>query len=184
MTYQPRLKEKYKKEIISQLQEQFQYSSIMQVPKLVKICINQGVGGATADKKLIDSAVAEMTLIAGQKAVPTKAKKSISNFKLREGMFVGARVTLRHDRMWEFLDRLITVSLPRVRDFRGINDKSFDGRGNYTMGVTEHIIFPEIDLDKVNKITGLDISFVTTANTDLEALALLKNLGMPFKNQN
>ena len=184
MSYQPRLKEKYKKEIIPQLQEQFQYSSVMQVPKLVKICINQGVGGATADKKLVDSAIAEMSMIAGQKAVPTKAKKSVSNFKLREGMFVGARVTLRHDRMWEFVDRLITVSLPRVRDFRGINDKSFDGRGNYTMGVTEHIIFPEIDLDKVSKITGLDITFVTTAKTDVEALALLKNLGMPFKNQN
>ena len=184
MSYQPRLKEKYKKEIIPQLQEQFQYSSVMQVPKLVKVCINQGVGGATADKKLIDSAIAEMSLIAGQKAVPTKAKKSVSNFKLRDGMFVGARVTLRHDRMWEFVDRLITVSLPRVRDFRGINDKSFDGRGNYTMGITEHIIFPEIDLDKVSKITGLDITFVTTAKTDTEALALLKNLGMPFKNQN
>jgi large subunit ribosomal protein L5 len=184
MSYQPRLKEKYKKEIIPQLQEQFQYSSVMEVPKLVKVCINQGVGGATADKKLIDSAIAEMSMIAGQKAVPTKAKKSISNFKLRDGMFVGARVTLRHDRMWEFLDRLITVSLPRVRDFRGINDKSFDGRGNYTMGVTEHIIFPEIDIDKVSKITGLDITFVTTAKTDAEALALLKNLGMPFKNQN
>lgn len=184
MDYQPRLKEKYKKEIIPQLQEQFQYSSPMQVPKLVKVCINQGVGGATADKKLIDSAIAEMSMIAGQKAVATKAKKSISNFKLRDGMFVGARVTLRHDRMWEFLDRLITVSLPRVRDFRGINDKSFDGRGNYTMGVTEHIIFPEIDIDKVSKITGLDITFVTTAKTDAEALALLKNLGMPFKNQN
>ncbi|MFT5165107.1 MAG: large subunit ribosomal protein L5 [Saprospiraceae bacterium] len=184
MSYQPRLKEKYKKEIIPSLQEQFQYSSVMQVPKLVKVCINQGVGGATADKKLIDSAIAEMSMIAGQKAVATKAKKSISNFKLRDGMFVGARVTLRHDRMWEFLDRLIAVSLPRVRDFRGINDKSFDGRGNYTMGVTEHIIFPEIDIDKVSKITGLDITFVTTAKTDSEALALLKNLGLPFKNQN
>ena len=184
MSYQPRLKEKYRKDIIPQLQEQFQYSSIMQVPKLVKICINQGVGGATADKKLVDSAVAEMTMIAGQKAVPTKAKKSISNFKLRDGMYVGARVTLRHDRMWEFLDRLIAVSLPRVRDFRGVNDKSFDGRGNYTMGVTEHIIFPEIDIDKISKITGMDITFVTTATTDAEALALLKSLGMPFKNQN
>ena len=156
----------------------------MQVPKLVKICLNQGVGGATADKKLIDSAVEEMSMIAGQKAVATKASKSISNFKLREGMYVGSRVTLRHNRMWEFLDRLITVALPRVRDFRGVNDKSFDGRGNYTMGVTEHIIFPEIDLDKVSRITGMDITFVTTANTDAEALALLKYLGMPFKNQN
>lgn len=184
MSYQPRFKEKYKEDVVPKLQEQFNYKTPMQVPKLVKICLNQGVGGATADKKLIDSAVDEMSMIAGQKAVATKASKSISNFKLREGMYVGARVTLRHDRMWEFLDRLITVALPRVRDFRGINDKSFDGRGNYTMGVTEHIIFPEIDLDKVNRITGMDITFVTTAQTDAEALALLKNLGMPFKNQN
>ena len=184
MSYQPRLKVKYKEEIAAKLKEQFNYSSSMEVPKLVKVCLNQGVGGATADKKLIDSAVSEMSLIAGQKAVPTKATKSVSNFKLREGMYVGSRVTLRHDRMWEFLDRLITVALPRVRDFRGINDKSFDGRGNYTLGVTEHIIFPEIDLDKVNRITGMDVTFVTTAKTDAEALALLKLLGMPFKNQN
>jgi large subunit ribosomal protein L5 len=184
MSYQPRFKAKYREEVIPKLQEQFNYSTPMQVPKLLKICLNQGVGGATADKKLIDSAVEEMSMIAGQKAVATKASKSISNFKLREGMYVGARVTLRHDRMWEFLDRLITVALPRVRDFRGVNDKSFDGRGNYTMGVTEHIIFPEIDLDKVGRITGMDVTFVTTAQTDVEALALLKNLGMPFKNQN
>lgn len=184
MSYQPRLKTKYLETIVPQLIEQFQYKTIMQVPNLEKICINQGVGGATADKKMVDTAVQEMTLIAGQKAVPTKAKKSVSNFKLREGMPIGARVTLRNQQMWEFLDRLITVALPRVRDFRGINDKSFDGRGNYTLGVTEQIIFPEIDLDKINKITGMDITFVTNANTDAEALALLKALGMPFKNQN
>ena len=163
--------------------EQFQYNSIMEVPKVAKICINQGVGGATADKKMIDNAVEEMSMIVGQKAVTTKASKSVSNFKLREGMTIGARVTLRKDKMYEFLDRLIAVALPRVRDFRGINDKSFDGRGNYSMGVTEHIIFPEIDLDKVSRITGMDITIVTTAKTDAEALALLKELGMPFKNQ-
>lgn len=183
MSYTPRLKSVYREKIVPSLQEQFQYKSIMQVPKLVKICINQGIGAATSDKKLVETALAETSMIAGQKAVPTKARKSISNFKLREDMVIGARVTLRDERMYEFLDRLISVALPRVRDFRGINDKSFDGRGNFSMGVTEHIIFPEIDLDKVNKITGLDITFVTTANTDAEALALLKGLGMPFKNQ-
>ena len=183
MSYIPRLRKKYKEEIKDKLMEQFKYGSVMQVPKLVKICINQGVGQATQDKKLADVALEEMTLIAGQKAVPTKAKKSVSNFKLREGMTIGARVTLRKDYMYEFLDRLITVALPRVRDFRGINDKSFDGRGNYSMGITEQIIFPEIDLDKINKITGMDINFITTAKTDAEALALLKELGLPFKNQ-
>ncbi len=183
MSFQPLLKKKYKEEVVPALMEQFQYSSIMQVPKLVKICLNQGVGQATQDKKLADNALAELTLIAGQKAVPTKAKKSISNFKLREDMVIGARATLRADQMYEFLERLVSIALPRVRDFRGINDKSFDGRGNYTLGVTEHIIFPEIDLDKVSRITGMDITFVTTANTDAEALALLKALGMPFKNQ-
>jgi len=183
MSYQPRLKERYQKEIVPALMEQFQYKSVMQVPKLVKVCLNQGVGAATQDKKLVDTALAEMSLIAGQKAVPTTAKRSVSNFKLREGMTIGTRVTLRYDQMWEFIDRLITVALPRVRDFRGINDKSFDGRGNYSMGITEQIIFPEIDLDKVSKITGMDITFVTTAKTDTEALALLKLLGMPFKNQ-
>ena len=181
--YTPRLKKKYKEEVVPALMEQFQYKTIMQVPKILKICINQGVGLATQDKKLVESALKEMTMIAGQKAVPTKAKKSVSNFKLREGMTIGARVTLRKDQMFEFMDRLITVALPRVRDFRGINDKSFDGRGNYSMGVTEQIIFPEIDLDKVNKITGLDITFVTSAKTDAESLALLKLMGMPFKNQ-
>ena len=183
MSYKPRLAVIYKDKIVPKLMEQFQYKSIMQVPRLEKICINQGVGDATQDKKLADTALAELSLIAGQKAVPTKAKKSVSNFKLREGMVIGARVTLRAQKMYEFLDRLISVALPRVRDFRGINDKSFDGRGNYSMGVTEQIIFPEIDLDKINKITGMDITFVTTAKTDAEALALLKELGMPFKNQ-
>lgn len=181
MKYQPRLKTKYANEIVNKLMEKFAYKSVMQVPKLQKICLSQGVGQATSDKKLVDNAVDELTLIVGQKAVKTKAKKAISNFKLRAGMPIGARVTLRRERMYEFLDRLITVALPRVRDFRGINDKSFDGRGNYTMGVTEQIIFPEIDLDKIPRITGMDITFVTSAQTDAEALELLKLLGMPFK---
>jgi large subunit ribosomal protein L5 len=184
MKYTPRLQEKYRQEVVPALQKQFQYGNPMEVPKLLKICINQGVGAATQDKKLIDVAVEEISQIAGQKAVVTKAKKSVSNFKLREGMPIGVRVTLRKERMWEFMERLITVALPRVRDFRGINDKSFDGRGNYSMGVNEHIIFPEIDLDKVSKITGMDITFVTTAKTDTEAMALLKGLGMPFKSKN
>jgi len=184
MKYTVRLLEKYKSEVVPALKEQFQYANPMQVPKLVKICINQGVGQATQDKKLVDVAANEITLIAGQKAVVTKAKKSVSNFKLREGMPIGVKVTLRKEKMWEFMDRLVSVVIPRVRDFRGINDKSFDGRGNYSMGVTEHIIFPEIELDKVTRITGMDITFVTTAKTDAEALALLKGLGMPFKGQN
>lgn len=179
----PRLKTKYREEIIQKLMEEFKYSSIMQVPKIQKVCLNQGVGGATQDKKLVDNAVNEMTMIAGQKAVSTKAKTSVSNFKLREAMPIGSKVTLRKTKMWEFLDRLVAVALPRVRDFRGINDKSFDGRGNYSLGIKEQIIFPEIDIDQVSKITGMDISFVTTAKTDAEALALLKLLGMPFKNQ-
>jgi len=183
MSYKPRLKQQYKDEFVPKLMEKFQYKTVMRVPKLVKICINQGVGAATGDKKLVDTAVQEMTLIAGQQAVQTIAKKSVSNFKLREGMPIGARVTLRGDRMYEFLDRLVSIALPRVRDFRGINDKSFDGRGNYTLGITEQIIFPEINIDKINKITGLDITFVTTAQTDAEALELLKLLGLPFKNQ-
>lgn len=183
MSYEPRLSVMYKKEIVPKLMEHFKYSSIMQVPKITKVCINQGVGGATQDKKLVDSAIKEMSDIAGQKAVPTKAKKSVSNFKLREEMTIGSRVTLRKDRMYEFLDRLIAVALPRVRDFRGVSDKSFDGRGNYSMGITEQIIFPEIDIDKVNNITGFDINIVTTAKTDTEALELLKLMGMPFKNQ-
>lgn len=184
MSYEPRLRKKYREEVVPALQEQFQYKSPMQVPRLVKICVNQGVGQATQDKKLVDNAVEEISLITGQRAVVTRAKKSVSNFKLREGMPIGTRVTLRSDRMYDFLDRLIAVALPRVRDFRGINDKSFDGRGNFSMGVTEQIIFPEIDLDKVSRITGLDITFVTTAETDAEALALLKGLGLPFRNQN
>ena len=176
-----RLKKKYISEIIPALNEQFGYKSIMEVPKLLKICLNQGVGGATQDKKLVDNAVAEMTTITGQKAVSVKAKKSVSNFKLREFMPIGAKVTLRNERMYEFLDRLVTIALPRVRDFRGINDKSFDGRGNYTLGVTEQIIFPEINIDKVNKISGMDITFVTDADTDKEAKSLLTELGVPFK---
>ena len=184
MSYVPRLRSKYNDEIVGKLKEQFQYKSIMQVPKLQKICLNQGVGAATQDKKMVENALNEMTMIAGQKAVSTKAKISVSNFKLREGMPIGTRVTLRQDRMYEFLDRLITVALPRVRDFRGVNDKSFDGRGNYSMGITEQIIFPEIVLDKINKITGMDVTFVTSANTDEEAHALLTAFGMPFKNKN
>jgi large subunit ribosomal protein L5 len=181
MSYVPRLKTKYRTEVASALMEQFQYKTVMQVPKITKICINQGVGGATQDKKLVEVAMNEMTTIAGQKAVSTKARTSISNFKLREAMPIGVRVTLRGDNMYEFLDRFVTVALPRVRDFKGINDKSFDGRGNYTIGITEQIIFPEIDIDKINKIQGMDVTFVTTAKTDAEALALLKAMGMPFK---
>lgn len=180
MKYVPRLKTKYQKEVVPALMEQFNYTSVMQVPRLSKICINQGVGDATGDKKLVDNAVVEMTTIAGQKAVPTKARTSVSNFKLREGMPIGVRVTLRGERMYEFLDRLISITLPRVRDFRGVNDKSFDGRGNYTIGVTEQIVFPEIDIDKVSKILGMDITFVTSAQTDAEAFALLKEIGIPF----
>ncbi len=183
MSVSPRLRAKYNDEVVPKLKEQFEYKSAMQIPRLVKICINHGVGGATQDKKLVDTAAEEMTLITGQKAVVVKAKKSVSNFKLREGMPIGVKTTLRRNRMWEFLDRLVSVALPRVRDFRGINDKAFDGRGNYTLGIKEQIIFPEIDIDKVKKISGLDISFITTAKTDAEALALLKHLGMPFKNQ-
>jgi large subunit ribosomal protein L5 len=161
--------------------KKFSYKTVMQAPKLSKICINRGVNGAVTDKKLVDIAVDELNTITGQKAVPTMSKKDISNFKLRKGMPIGARVTLRGEKMYEFLDRLVSVALPRVRDFKGISDKAFDGRGNYTLGVTEQIIFPEIDIDKVNKITGLDITFVTSANTNEEAYELLKELGMPFK---
>jgi large subunit ribosomal protein L5 len=178
----PRLREKYKAEVIPALMKRFGYKSVMQVPKLEKIALNRGVNGAVTDKKLVDIAVEEMTTISGQKAMATMSKKDISNFKLRKNMPIGARVTLRGEKMYEFLDRLIAVALPRVRDFKGVNEKSFDGRGNYTMGVTEQIIFPEIDIDKVNKITGLDITFVTTAQTDEEAYELLRELGMPFKN--
>jgi large subunit ribosomal protein L5 len=181
-TYTPRLEKKYKDEVVPALMKKFGYTTIMQCPRLVKICLNQGVKGSVADKKLIDDAVAEMTTISGQKAVPTLSKKDISNFKLRKAMPIGCRVTLRGDNMFDFLDRLVSISLPRVRDFKGINEKSFDGRGNYTMGVTEQIIFPEIDIDKVNRISGMDITFVTTARTNEEAYELLKELGMPFKN--
>jgi large subunit ribosomal protein L5 len=180
--YTPRLKNKYKDEVVQSLMKRFSYKSVMQVPRLEKIAINRGVNGAVNDKKLIDIAIDELTTISGQKAVATMSKKDISNFKLRKNMPIGTRVTLRGDKMYEFLDRLIAVALPRVRDFKGINEKSFDGRGNYTMGVTEQIIFPEIDIDKVNRITGMDISFVTTAQTDEEAYELLRELGMPFKN--
>jgi large subunit ribosomal protein L5 len=178
----PRLADKYTKEVIPALMKKFSYKTVMQAPKLTKICLNRGVNGAVTDKKLIDIAIDELSSVTGQKAVATMSKKDISNFKLRKNMPIGARVTLRGVKMYEFLDRLVSVSLPRVRDFKGINDKSFDGRGNYTLGVTEQIIFPEIDIDKVNKITGLDITFVTTAQTNEEAFELLKELGMPFKN--
>jgi large subunit ribosomal protein L5 len=181
-TYKPRLADKYKNEVVPALMKKFGYTSVMQAPKLEKICLNRGVNGAVSDKKLVDVAVEELSTISGQKAMATMSKKDISNFKLRKNMPIGARVTLRGVKMYEFLDRLIAVSLPRVRDFKGINDKAFDGRGNYTLGVTEQIIFPEIDIDKVNRITGMDITFVTTANTNEEAYELLKEMGMPFKN--
>ncbi len=178
----PRLKERFVKEVVASLKEKFQYKSVMQVPKITKIVINKGVGAAVSDKKLVDVAVEEISQIAGQKAVATISKKAISNFKLRENMPIGVKVTLRGDRMYEFLDRLTTVSLPRVRDFKGVSEKGFDGRGNYTLGVKEQIIFPEISIDKVSKISGMDITFVTTANTDEEAYALLAAVGMPFSN--
>lgn len=181
MSYVPRLKERYKKEVVPALQKKFNYKSTMQVPRLTKICVNQGVGEAVADKKIIDAAIQEMNLITGQKCVSTKSKKDISNFKLRANVPIGVRVTLRDVNMYEFLDRLISVALPRIRDFRGVNPKGFDGRGNYTLGVTEQIIFPEIDIDKVSKVRGLDITFVTTAETDEEARELLKEFGVPFK---
>jgi len=180
-TYQPRLKGKYKEEIVKNLQTQFKYKTVMQVPKLQKICINQGIGDAVSDKKMIESAIKEMTTISGQKAVATYSTKDISNFKLRKGVAIGVRVTLRGDKMYEFLDRLIASSLPRIRDFRGVNNKGFDGSGNYTLGVTEQIIFPEIDIDKVSKIQGMDITFVTSAPSDKEAQALLTEFGIPFK---
>lgn len=183
MAYSPRLKDKYQKEVVPALMEQFQYKNHMQVPRITKICLNQGLGIAITDRKHIDSGLNEMTMIAGQKPVATKSRKDISNFKLRKGNPIGVRVTLRGERMYEFLDRLISVALPRVRDFRGVNDKGFDGRGNYTLGVTEQIIFPEIDIDKVAHLNGMDITFVTTARNDREAYALLKEFGIPFKNK-
>ena len=179
--YVPRLRKKYSEEIVPALMKEFSYANVMRVPKLQKICVNQGVGGATADKKLIEVAMAEMTQITGQKPIATKSRKDISNFKLRKGMPVGVTVTLRGDRMYEFLDRLVAVALPRVRDFKGVNDKGFDGRGNYTMGIPEQIIFPEINIDKITKLMGMDITFVTSAPNDKEAFALLKEFGVPFK---
>ena len=177
----PRLKEKYKKEIVPKLMKDLSYSNLMQVPKIKKICLSQGVGSAVSDKKMIDSAVEEMTKIAGQKSMITKSKKDVANFKLRKGMPIGVKTTLRSNRMYEFLDRLISVSIPGIRDFQGINSKGFDGRGNYTMGIKEQIIFPEIKVDEVKKITGMDITFVTSAKTDEEAKSLLTEFGLPFK---
>lgn len=180
MSYTPRLKEKYRKEIVPALQEKFGFKSPMRVPKVIKVCLNQGVNGAVADKRLIETVVNEMTLITGQKAIPTYAKKDISNFKVRKGVAIGVKVTLRGNRMYEFLDRLTAVSLPRTRDFKGVNRNSFDGRGNYTLGVKEQIIFPEIDIDKVTKMNGFDVTIVTSAKSNEEAMALLESFGMPF----
>ena len=181
MTYVPRLKKKYREEVVPALMKQFGYRNVMQVPRLVKICVNKGVGEAAQNKKVLDDAIEEIRLITGQHPVVRRAKKSISHFKLRKGMPVGVSVTLRGDRMFEFFDRLVTLALPRMRDFRGVSDRSFDGRGNYTLGIPEQIIFPEIDVDKVERISGFDITFVTTAKTDEEAYALLKLLGMPSR---
>ncbi len=180
MAYVPRIKKRYREEIVDELMKQFNYSNVMQVPRLVKISVNKGVGEATQNKKILDDAVTELRRITGQHPVVRKARKSVSNFKLREGMPVGVSVTLRGDRMFEFFDRLVTLALPRVRDFRGVPDRSFDGRGNYTLGVKEQIIFPEINVDQVDRISGMDVTFVTTAQSDEEALALLKAMGMPF----
>ena len=182
MSYQARLKKEYNERIISGLKEEFGYKNLMEVPKLQKIVLSRGVGAAVADKKLIDYAVEELTYISGQKAIPTISKKDVAAFKLRKGMPIGVKVTLRGQRMYEFLDRLVTTALPRVRDFQGVKANGFDGRGNYNLGVSEQIIFPEINIDKVNKISGMDISFVTSAKTDKEAKSLLSELGLPFKN--
>lgn len=181
MEYVPTLKKKYKEEIVPALMKEFGYKSIMQVPRLEKIVINQGIGQAVADKKIIEAAQADLTMITGQKAIQTMSRKDISNFKLRKNVPIGLKVTLRRERMYEFLERLINVSLPRIRDFKGINDK-LDGRGNYTLGVQEQIIFPEIDIDKINRILGMEITFVTTTENDEEAYALLREFGLPFKN--
>jgi large subunit ribosomal protein L5 len=183
METQPRLRKKYYEEIVPALVKEMGYKTVMQVPKLTKISINQGISAALTDKKLIDIGVAEMTAITGQKAVPTISRHDVSNFKLRKGNAIGVRVTLRGEKMYEFLDRLVSVALPRVRDFRGINDKGFDGRGNYTFGITEQLIFPEINIDKVSHVNGMDVTMVTTARTDREGFALLKAFGLPFKNQ-
>jgi len=180
--YTARLAEKYKKDVVPALMKKFGYKTVMQAPKLEKICLNRGINGAVSDKKLVDVTIEELTTITGQKAVPTISKKDISNFKLRKGIPIGAKVTLRGEKMYEFLDRLVAAALPRVRDFKGVSEKAFDGRGNYTLGVTEQIIFPAVDIDKVNKITGMDITFVTTAKTNEEAYELLKELGIPFRN--
>ena len=180
MAYVPTLKKMYKEQVVPALVKEFNYSSVMQVHVLEKIVINQGLGQAIGDKKILETAIEELTKITGQRAVTTRSKKDISNFKLRKGMPIGARVTLRQNKMYEFLERLVAVALPRIRDFKGINDK-FDGQGNYTLGITEQIIFPEIDIDKINKILGMEITFVTTAKTDEEAYALLKQFGLPFK---
>lgn len=184
MDYKPRLQEKYKQEIIPALMKKYEYKSIMQVPQLLKISINQGVGEGITDKKMVDSAAKELTLITGQHAVVTKSKKDISNFKVRKGMPIGVRATLRRSRMYEFLDRLISIAMPRIKDFQGINDKGFDGHGNYTVGIEEQIIFPEISLESVQKLKGMSITFVTSAETDEEAYELLKLFGLPFKNMN
>jgi large subunit ribosomal protein L5 len=181
MSYTPRLQNQYKDEIVQKLTEQFEYTSVMQVPRITKICLNQGLGKAIADKKIIEQALDEMSRIAGQKAVSTVSTKDVSNFKLRKGMPIGSRVTLRREKMYEFLDRLIAVTLPRTRDFQGIRPKGFDGRGNYTFGIKEQIIFPEIKLDEVKHFNGMDITIVTSANTDAEAQALLGEFGFPFK---
>ncbi len=181
MSYIPRLKTKYNEEVIAGMKEKFGYKNVMEIPCISKVCLNQGVGVAVNDKKIVDAAVDEMSRISGQKAQATFSRKAISNFKLRENMPIGARVTLRSNKMYEFMDRLISVSLPRVRDFQGLNVKGFDGRGNYTLGITEQIIFPEIDIDKLNRISGMDITIVSTAKTDEECLELLKLMGFPFK---
>ncbi|MBC8767545.1 50S ribosomal protein L5 [Arenibacter sp. N53] len=181
MAYVPRLKQEYKERVVKALKEEFGYKNVMQVPKLEKIVVSRGVGAAVADKKLIDHAVDELTNITGQKAISTMSKKDVAAFKLRKGMPIGAKVTLRGERMYEFLDRLVTSALPRVRDFQGIKATGFDGRGNYNLGVTEQIIFPEINIDKINRINGMDITFVTSAETDKEAKSLLTELGLPFK---
>jgi large subunit ribosomal protein L5 len=181
MEYTPRLRQEYSERVVAALTEKFGYKNVMEVPKLTKVCLSQGIGKAVSDKKLVDSAVEEMTIISGQKAMATYSKKDISNFKLRKGMPIGAKVTLRGEKMWEFTDRFVSISLPRTRDFRGIESKGFDGRGNYTLGIKEQIIFPEIDIDKIKNITGMDITFVTTAKTDEEARELLTQLGFPFK---
>lgn len=181
MEYTPRLRKDYKERVVKAMTEKFGYKNVMQVPKLTKVCLSQGIGKAVSDKKLVESAVEEMTMITGQKAMATFSRKDISNFKLRKGMPIGAKVTLRGEKMWEFTDRLVSISLPRTRDFRGVAAKGFDGRGNFTLGVKEQIIFPEIDIDKIKNITGMDITFVTTANTDEEAKELLTQLGFPFK---